>query len=243
MSPDLSFRPCLRGAGANEGASGRCAGAEASDAAGGSRASRGVAGVGRVSVRGAAAGPAAPGLAAASGRAVGAAAPRSGRRDPQMPSGAAAAETQRDPGPSARGPGLEEAGRGGGESGAPPAEVRDGGAGRGEAWGGGGARGGGARAPGWEDPSPGGWSGAGAATVKGARRGNGSGKRGNAGDSRLDPPPRELKGRSGGRPRRIWREGELSGNHWDRAVIPKDLAYSVGIDREDLRKARKAKCR
>lgn len=130
-SPEFSFRPCLRGAGASEGASGRFAGAEPRDAPGGSNASRGVAGDGRVAVRGAAAGPVAPGLAAASGRAVGAATPRFGRRDPQPPSRAAAAETQREPGPSARGPGLEEAGRGGGKSGAPPAQVRGGGAGGG----------------------------------------------------------------------------------------------------------------
>lgn len=99
-------------------------GAEARDAAGGSGGRRGVAGAGHVAVRGAAAGPAAPGLAAASGRALGAAALRPRRRDPQPPSGAAAAEAQRELGPSARGPRLEEAGRGGRESGAPPAQVR-----------------------------------------------------------------------------------------------------------------------
>lgn len=75
-------------------------------------------------MRRAAAGPAAPDLVSAAGRALGAAAPRCSRRDPQPPSGAAAAEAQRELGPSARGPRMEEAGRGGGESGAPPAQVR-----------------------------------------------------------------------------------------------------------------------
>lgn len=94
------------------------------DAAGGIRGRRGIAGAGPAAVRGAAAGPVAPGLAAAPGRALGAAAPRPGQRDPQPSSGAAAAEAQRELGPSARGPRLAEAGRAGGEPGAPPAEVR-----------------------------------------------------------------------------------------------------------------------
>lgn len=122
--PILPFRHCLGGAEASERESGRCAGAEARDVAGGSSGSGGVAGAGHVAVRGAAAGPLGRGLAAASIRALRATAPSSGQRHPQSPSGAAAAEAQREPGPSARRPGLEEAGRGGGESGAPPAEVR-----------------------------------------------------------------------------------------------------------------------
>lgn len=212
-SPDFSFRPCVRGAGASEGASGRFAGAEARDAPGGSTASRGVAGDGRVAVRGAAAGPVAPGLAAASGRAVGAATPRFGRRDPQPPSRAAAAETQREPGPSARGPGLEEAGRGGGKSGATPAQVRDRDAGGRER-----------ATTRVGDRRSGGWSAAGAAAVNAARRGDSVGKAWECQRSPLGPssPGAPRRASRGGRPGRIWREGGLSANRWVRAVVPKD---------------------
>jgi hypothetical protein len=83
------------------------------------------AGAGHVAVGGTAAGP------AALGGALRAVVRPSGGRDPQPPAGAAAAEAQRELGPRARGPGLATAGRAGGQSGAPPAQVSSG---RAEGW-------------------------------------------------------------------------------------------------------------